>query len=73
MVRARVLSPRPQVFEHCDHVPQGDSTQLTGQQPVLQARWPWSVGQAAPPLADPIRIVRALVCEPLPQLLSQVP
>ena len=73
VVRARVLTPWSQVLEHCDHVPHSDSTQFTGQQPVLQARWSSSVGQAAPPLADPIRIVRNLVCEPPPQLLSQEP
>ena len=69
-VRVRVICPPPQETEQEPHELHADTTQSIGQLPALQDVESLSVGQALPPLAGCVIIVRVRDLLPLPHVVE---
>jgi hypothetical protein len=69
MERLRLLVPEPQVAEHAVKAVQAVTLQSMGQPKVLQLRELDKVGQRTPPCLTSVMMERALVLEPVPQVL----
>jgi hypothetical protein len=69
MERLRFLVPEPQVAEHAVKAVQRVYLQSMGQPKVLQLRELDKVGQRTPPCLTSVMMERALVLEPVPQVL----